>query len=440
MTHGTLLGVNIISGWFPVSVMVFGLVVVVILAFASLGRRVPRRRWVTRIGLAAVFGAVGGWCVGWWVSDLWNPFDAALSVGTRLWLMATGVGIGLAVANLWGTRWWARVVAIVSIPTIVFVGAVGVNADVGEYPTLSAALNLTAIAPLNIRQSPDLTSSGASPTWQNWKPPPVMPRTGTLGSVTIPGIVSHFTARPAIVYLPPAALVASGPQLPVMIVMSGQPGTPSDIFVKGAFRHALDGFAAVHNGMAPIVVVPDQLGTQTANPMCVDSPLGNSASYITVDVVDWIQAHLNVDPDRTAWTIGGFSQGGTCAIQLGAADPGRFGSILDISGQEAPRNGTRAHTIGVGFGGDSPKYDAAAPLTILAKNAPYVDEFAVFAVGENDTRYRPVQEKLSRAAIAAGMTVDAVTIKGTAHDWYTATEGLRQGLELVDQRLGLAAG
>ena len=38
------------------------------------------------------------------------------------------------------------------------------------------------------------------------------------------------------------------------------------------------------------------------------------------------------------------------------------------------------------------------------------------------------------------MTVDAVTIKGTAHDWYTATEGLRQGLELVDQRLGLAAG
>lgn len=438
--NGAVLGVSIVSGWFPNIVFGVGVVVAVILLLASFGRQVPRRRWGLRIGLAAAIGAVVGWVVGWLVSDIWNPFDVALSVGTRLWLMATGAGIGLAVVSLWGTRWWARVAAIVCIPAVVFVGAVGVNADVGEYPTLGAALNLTSIGPLHIPQRSGPAPLDAGRAWQSWKPPAGMPKTGELGSVTIPGTVSHFAAREAIVYLPPAALVESGPQLPVMIVMSGQPGAPSDIFIKGAFRKTLDAFAAGHNGIAPIVVVPDQLGSSTANPMCVDSPLGNSASYLTVDVVNWIKSNLDVDPDRTAWTIGGFSQGGTCAIQLGAADPGGFGSILDIAGQEAPRNGTRAHTIDVGFGGDSAKYDAALPLTILAKNAPYLDEYAVFVVGENDSRYRPVQDTVSHAATKSGMTVDALVIKGTSHDWHTAKIGLSQGLDLIGRRLGVGAG
>ena len=53
--------------------------------------------------------------------------------------------------------------------------------------------------------------------------------------------------------------------------------------------------------------------------MCVDGPLGYSATYLTVDVpgVDPI-AHLHGQAARRAWAIGGFSQGGTCSLQLAA--------------------------------------------------------------------------------------------------------------------------
>ncbi len=43
----------------------------------------------------------------------------------------------------------------------------------------------------------------------------------------------------------------------------------------------LDRLAAAHHGLAPIVVMPDQLGEATRNPMCVDGPLGDSRTYLT---------------------------------------------------------------------------------------------------------------------------------------------------------------
>ncbi len=98
----------------------------------------------------------------------------------------------------------------------------------------------------------------------------------------------------------------------------------------------MDALATIDRGLAPIVVVPDQLGPRSANPMCVDGKLGNSRTYLTRDVPAWITSHLKVQTAAAAWTIGGFSQGGTCAIQLGAGDPSRFGNLIDVSGEGRP--------------------------------------------------------------------------------------------------------
>jgi enterochelin esterase-like enzyme len=219
-------------------------------------------------------------------------------------------------------------------------------------------------------------------------------------------------------------------------MLSGQPGSPQDAFTAGHFALLLDRWAAAHAGIAPILVVPDQLGARSRNPMCVDSPLGNSATYLTVDVPAWIRSHFSVQPGPEAWTFAGYSQGGTCSAQLGGAHPELYGTILDIAGEEAPHAGSIPHTIASAFGGSAAAYAAAAPAAVLAAHAPYRSLLMILAAGSDDTRYLPVERRLAKQAAAAGAAVRLVVSPGTSHDWYTVRYAFRRALPLIVARAG----
>lgn len=55
-----------------------------------------------------------------------------------------------------------------------------------------------------------------------------MPATGEVSKVAIPGAVSGFAAREAEVYLPPAYLSTPRARLPVLVLLAGQPASPTD--------------------------------------------------------------------------------------------------------------------------------------------------------------------------------------------------------------------
>ena len=419
----------------PLPVIVFCLSAVALLV---LGTRRPVRRWLPTQLLGALVGAGVGLVLAWLVSDVWNSFGVALTPITRLWFALGVGGIGFAIAGLWRARVWRVVVGGASVLLFAFAGAIGVNVDVAEFPTLGSALGVDTIHKLALPQSKATPMiSTVESLAQSWHAPADLPKAGTLGSVTIPATMSHFAARSALVYLPPAALVNNPPRLPVLEMLSGQPGQPSNLITSGALATILDQFASAHAGLAPIVVIPDQLGAPQLNPMCLDSPLGNSATYLTVDVPTWITQHLHVLSGRAAWAIGGFSQGGTCAIQLGAKYRALYGSIFDIAGQLAPFRGSVASTIATGFGGSAAAYAAAVPTALLAAGAPYADTLGVFFVGQNDARYGAVSVVISNAARAAGMTVHFEQSPGTAHDWHTVQYALRQGIPLLAIHWGL---
>jgi enterochelin esterase-like enzyme len=346
----------------------------------------------------------------------------------------------VAINAFWRTRWWTKVTAALTIFAVVAAGLLGINADIGEYHSLRAVFS-SQVRPIALPPKPSVSSPSPDirPLRQSWTPPPDMPASGQLGAVTIPGVVSKFLARQAVLYLPPAALVADAPPLPVVIVLSGQPGQPMNDFESANLHPMLEAFQKAHNGLAPIVIAPDQLGAPFVNPMCVDSPLGNSATYLTVDVPAWIRSHLHVRADAASWAIGGFSQGGTCAIQLGAAHPDIFGAILDVSGELVPRNGTEQHTIQVGFGGNAAAYERAKPVNILAAHAPYTDMTAIFGVGETDVRYTAWEREVAAAAQSAGMTTSFIVAPGTGHDWHTATYALGAGMRMLCVKFGLAS-
>lgn len=406
--------------------LVDGLVPIVIYSLSAVAflvlvaTRSPRRGVLTLVA-AAVGGGAVGWVLGWLVSDVWNSFGVSLSLPTRLWFAGAVAAISVAAMSFYRAGLGRRVLAGFSVLLFALMGGIGINADIGEFPTFGDLFGASAARPLAL----------PSPSRSAQATPADMPLKGTVGTVIIPATVSHFAARDAIVYLPPAALLPDAPALPVLEMLSGQPGSPSSLVTAGQLPEIFDSYARSHHGLAPIVVIPDQLGAPQNNPMCVDSPLGDSASYLTVDVPNWIRAHLKVLTGPGSWAIGGFSEGGTCSIQLGARYPELYGSILDISGQLAPQRGSLAETIHDAFGGSAARYDAATPLALLSAGRPYKHSFAIFASGQDDTRFGPAAVTVARAAAAAGMAVHSLVSPGTAHDWHTVQYSLEKAVVLL---------
>lgn len=372
-------------------------------------------------GSIVVGAAAFGWVLAWLVSDVWNVFGVSLTPVTRFWVALGFLGVAVALTSLFGTKWWRKVLALVSVPVFLLASAAGINVDFGQFATVRDALGIARFTALDT--SPATGDDALK---------------GTVGKVTIPATVSGFVPRQALVYLPPAARVAQPPVLPVIEFFSGQPGSPEDLFVSGHIDMVLDSYAAAHGGVAPIVVVPDQLGASNRNPMCVDSALGNSATYLTVDVPNWIRANFAVAAAPGGWAIAGFSQGGTCSVQLGAAHPDLYGTILNISGEITPRAGTPAATIKAGFAGSAEAYAAAAPAAVLAANAPYDNLTTIFAVGGNDARYLAWARTVRDAATQAGATASLIVSPGTAHDWHTVNYAFTAALPQIAARLGLA--
>jgi enterochelin esterase-like enzyme len=422
-------------------------------------RAADLRRTAGELALGSLLGALGGLGLTFVLGDVMDLFGVVLSLPTRGWTTAGGAVLGVvvvaiarsgrSVTGVGGTgrpprriRVLHRVLGVLVVPLVVLMSAIGINADLQEYPNVAAAFGLTRVGPLDTSDLPSAQPAegepapdSAVPISESWTPTqPLAPR-GRVGSVTIPGTQSGFSARDAIVYLPPAALAPDAPRLPVLIAMSGQPGKPLDLLASGRFESILDDYAAQHGGLAPIVVMPDQLGASDANPMCVDSVLGDSDTYLSVDVPAWIHANLRVLDDRTSWALLGFSQGGTCAAQLGAAHPDVFGSFVDISGEIGPWAGPT--TIDVAFGGSHDRYAASIPSALMASRAPYPDTQAVFCVGEDDSGYRPGVEQVEAAATAAGIDARLSISPGSSHDWGTVKWCVADALPTLGQRQGL---
>ncbi|RFA20817.1 alpha/beta hydrolase [Subtercola boreus] len=435
---GSLGSTSIIDSPLVFGVYAVAAVIALLLLTVRPNRSWRRTRWLL-VGLGSlVVGAVVGLLVAWIFGDLLDLFGVAFSFVTRCWIAAGFAALALAVSSLVAGRLGRRIVALFGAVVFAATSAMSFNIDIGTYPTLES---LVGVSPY---QSSTLPALGAAtvlqaPLSSSWLPPAGLPTAGVVGTVHIPATVSGFDARDALVYLPPAALTADPPALPVVIALSGQPGDPADPLVSAHLTETLDSYARLHNGLAPIVVSPDQLGDPTNNPMCVDGALGNSATYLTVDVVTWITANLPVAASPDGWAIAGFSQGGTCSIQLGAGHPELFGSLLDISGELVPANGDTQATIQDGFGGNPGAYSDAQPLTILKKHTPYASTFAIFAVGANDLEYRAHTLVVSAAAKTAGMRTTYFEAPDSAHDYTTATYSFARGVGLLAANWGLGS-
>jgi poly(3-hydroxybutyrate) depolymerase len=383
-------------------------------------------------GVVLVSGALIG-VITLYVCEGWlNVFGIPLDQDTHAWVLAAFGGIALALANLARTRWRRKLVALASVLVFLVTAALGINAGYGLNPTLGALLGLStgghvALPKLNPKQNLN------GPLWKTWKAPAGMPAVGRNGPVSIPAAISGFHAREAHVYLPPAALVPNPPALPVLIMMMGQPGGPDQD--RTAVKE-LNSLARSHHGLGPILLTIDQLGNPFHNPVCVDSDSGHVYTYVTTDVVNFIHKNLNVDRRRTQWAVGGYSNGGECALSFGAKRPDLFGSILDISGELEPLNGTESNTVSTIFKGNREAFAAEEPANILKKHR-YSNELAIFTSGTADPVYTPQAATAAAEAAAAGITTRRFVGPGIGHRADALEYGVKTGLPLLYARFGL---
>lgn len=388
--------------------------------------------------LAAIAGGLLGWFLVWLLDDVENVFGVALTPVTTMWAALGLAGVGLALANLFRSRWWRKVVAVVSIPIFLLAAAAGINVDFGAYRDLDDALGVIPYHALDLHsEHGEVVDAGTDYAATTSVDDP--PAKGEIGKVRIPATRSHFPAREAVVYLPPIALTADPPVLPVLYAFSGQPGAPADVFTAGRIGDVMNAFAAAHHGYAPIVVAADQLGGPGRNPMCVDSrDGGDSATYLLQDVRDWVSSHFRVSSDPAAWSVAGYSQGATCAVQFATGYPELFGSALASSSELGPTLGDRATTIATGFGGSASAYERAQPAAMMAAHAPYKDSLLVLGVGQNDAKYTAFAKTLQADARRAGIAAELLISPGSAHDWNTVRYTFRNGFAAVAAHMGLS--
>jgi enterochelin esterase-like enzyme len=427
---GSLTRLSLVHGPLHVALMVGA--GVGLLTLLTLRR--DRSWWTLRLPIAVATAAA---TVGLLVLALavLKPWPDPLPLPVLLWL-----GVGLLALALLGlgwrrTPWWRGVLAPVAAVVVLVGSADGVDSVFGAYPTIATALQLP---PADQAPSVEVlrhTTAVVPPTVQSWRPPPTMPRTGAVTEVPIPPTVSGFSARPAWVYVPPAYLTRSHPLLPVLFMIAGQPSTPRDWLDGGQLAQQMDTWAAAHAGLAPVVVMPDATGSLTGNPLCMNSALGQADTYLTSDVVRWVSSRLQVDPDRAHWAVGGYSYGGTCALQLAVAHPDVFPSFLDISGQRSPTLGGHARTVAATFGGNEQAFAAVDPLEELAAH-PQPGSAGYVVVGAQDSLYRPGQQAVAAAARAAGMSITYRELPG-GHDWHVWGPALTDSLPWLAARMGL---
>jgi len=397
-----------------------------------------RARWFLYAAGGLLLGLATGLGLLWYLQDVDNTFGEPFLNEVWFWAPAAFAGVVLAILNLRGGRWWRSVLAGTSAVVFLVTAAFQINAAYGLNPTLASLLeidtaNVVRVAPKSEWNTIDSTEA----LYKHWVAPAGLPAEGQQGKTTapIPAVHSHFPARWPGLYLPPAALVKNPPLLPFIIMMMGQPGSPDPTSIASV----ANAMAAKHHGLAPVILVVDQLGDPMKDPLCLNTSRGQVETYVMKDVVPWARANLPIQKDRKYWTFMGYSNGGVCAAYFGTKYSKDFGSYASISGEEFQGSEKAGYTLATAFNGNQAAYNAVKPRNIMKAHRHYPDTVAVYTAGSEDPKYIAAAKRSLATAESVGIKGTFYIVPGAGHVSGAVVGGLTEAFNVLYSRWGLAA-
>lgn len=392
----------------------------------TLGFRARRwRSWISVLVMTLLAVVAGGKAIG-----IENRVGSSFPPSFYLWAALPLATLAHGVIRP-GRPSRSRSLSLAAVALLLLLGAGQVNAHYSYLPTVGDVVG----APL-----PDQVAPGAATSLLQGPRPStsaVGERSGrgVLLPVPIPSSSSRFEARGGYVWLPPAYFRSPRPTLPVVLMMAGVPGDPSNLLRGGHAVQVADTFAAAHDGMAPILVFPDHNGGMWTDSECVDGPRGHAETYLTVDLPAYVSHTFGTAPGGPSWAIMGYSEGGTCALILALRHPELFPSFVDIAGDLRANDRTSGepphHTVARLYGGRPAEWASHEPLLLLRRD-PAVD--ATFVVGTSDKRARAAAQSLSAAATADGVPSRVVTVRG-GHSFAMVSRAIATTLPMLAERL-----
>lgn len=259
---------------------------------------------------------------------------------------------------------------------------------------------------------------------------------GTVVSIPIPGDVSGFRNRSAMVYLPPQYFTEPGQRFAVVYLLHGSPGAPVDWFrAADAAKAGLDAATA---GTPVILVAPRVSRKWTNDSECVDRSTERIETYVTADVVPTIDRTLRTIPTAQGRGLAGMSAGGYCALNIGLRHRDTFRGILDMSGFDRPT-----------FDGGMAKLFGPVPdlTSVVAANTPatYVPTMPAeptmsiwLDVGRSDGGARRDIENMDRELTARAQHV-ALQERPGGHDYGVWRPAFAEGLRWLAPELSRSA-
>lgn len=440
----SIFDISLVSGWLPFALITVTAICAVYCTShtaATVLRTSPTRphaarRCITALSAVVASGAAGA-TITWLISDVFVLFGVPLEPSTPLFvgIAFALVALGICTLRLHAQRRWQRILAAAVIPCALLTSALSINMAYGEYTTLGSLFGRSPYQALRLQDI--ATHTVPLKQWrQRHDAQHATARTGMVGTVSIPSSDPRFNPRQAVVYVPPAALQRECPPLPVLIMLSGQPGSPNRSMSAGHFPSIMNAYAAAHKGLSPIVVAVDQLGNDWHNTLCVDSSLyGNVETYLTHDVPRWIMRHLPVADQASQWALGGFSQGATCTMQIGPTYPHRFGMMIAVGSELGPSNGSPDDMIRSFFNGNTADYRAHIPVNAIRLHAPSTQTL-IMAAGERDSTGQQHIQAIAPTAQTAGMNVTTLTAARYGHDWHSVRATFRYAIPVFMHKAG----
>lgn len=363
--------------------------------------------WWTALALALAAGAVAVWLLGrrrtWRARG--RPAGSSRGRGRETWSGRSATAGGVAG------------VVVLSLAT----GLVAANAVSGYVPGVGALVPTLrgwgVLAPSDARWNPRQSAGDGEH--------------GAVRTVDIPAAATErMAAGPAWVYTPPGFDPTSDVRYPVVYLVHGSPGRPSDFFAAADAGRAMDSLIA-HDVVGPMILVSldvNGTGPSARDTECLDSTTGGSLveTYVTTTAIAWVDAHLPTIADREHRVVGGASSGGFCALNLGLRHTDLYSVILGLMPYADPGSGGEAmlstpeEIAANSPSGYIPTMDFAGPVGVFL-------DTGTLAGQEARTRDR----ELAALLTARGQRVELREEPGQGHTWAMVKVGLPYALRFA---------
>lgn len=220
--------------------------------------------------------------------------------------------------------------------------------------------------------------------------------------------------QPVDVYLPPGYAAHPRRRYPVFYLLHGFPGRP------GAFLQTVragvvdDVLVAKHKARPFILVMPfGSTGTFTDKEWANGVGSGDGwETFVARDVVRAVDASYRTIPNAANRALGGLSEGGYGALNIGLHHPGEFGVLESWSGY------TQADDVRSIFGNDTAALDWNSPARRLAAAAPVLRRRHTFVwmYSGTDDRLRFQNESFASQLSADRVPHRFFLVRG-GHNW-----------------------